>query len=290
MNIIAIDIGNTAIKIGLFVENSERFIRTIRENEEDAIQMLGDLLVEAWDQFPVIEGSREAKRDGWIVACSVQDSWTETMETICRDRLGEKLFLIGRDVPLPIEMGVDNPSAVGTDRVVNAAAAFAVIEDACVVADFGTAVTIDLVDEKGIFLGGVIAPGFAMGAGALHAGTSKLPLIDVTVPIDPIGANTEAAMNSGLFYSAVGLLRIITEKFAEQLGHWPQTVVTGGASGLLKGSCDFIDSWVDDLAVRGVVLAYKKYLDDQAEMADMDHRDREKISQKKKAKSPPNMN
>ncbi|MBN1816165.1 MAG: type III pantothenate kinase [Sedimentisphaerales bacterium] len=287
MNMIAIDIGNTAIKIGLFVEDSERFIRTIQENQEDAIQRLGDVLVEAWDQIPVGKDSRETRRDGWIVASSVQDSWTEKMEQICRDRLGEKILLIGRDVPLPIEMGVDHPSAVGTDRVLNAAAAFAVIEDACIVADFGTAVTIDLVDENGVFLGGVIAPGFAMGAGALHTGTSKLPLIEVTVPTDPIGANTEAAMNSGLFYSAVGLLRIITEKYAEQLGRWPQTVVTGGASKLLKDNCDFIDSWVDNLAVRGVVLAYKKYLDDQTEMADRDQQEQEQVPNKTTKSFPP---
>ncbi|MBN1126264.1 MAG: type III pantothenate kinase [Sedimentisphaerales bacterium] len=289
MNIIAIDIGNTTIKIGLFVEDSERFIRAICEDEDTATQKLGDLLSEAWNQFPVIEGSRESKRNGWIVVSSVQDAWTKQVETLCRDQLGEKIFLIGRDVPLPIEMGVENPAAVGTDRVVNAAAAFAVIEDACVVADFGTAVTIDLVDENGVFLGGVIAPGFAMGAKALHTGTSKLPLIDVTVPIDPIGANTEEAMNSGLFYSAVGLLRVIVEKFAEQLGRWPQTVVTGGTSRLLKGSCDFIDSWVDDLAVRGVVLAYKKYMDDQAEIAELDQKNRDIIT-KKQIKRRSNMN
>jgi len=266
MNMIAIDIGNTNIAVGLYVDDQEQYVRTVPGAAEDARRRIGDLLVEGWNRFPLVAGSKEHKRDGLIVASSVKDAWMEMVREVCREKLGEKIKVIGRDVPLPIEMGVEDAAAVGTDRVVNAAAAFAVIEDACVVASFGTAVTIDLVDEQGVFLGGVIAPGFEMGASALHAGTAQLPKVTVAAPRDPVGGNTTEAINAGLFYSAVGLLRTMTEMYAEQLGKWPHTIVTGGGAGLLKGHCDFVDSWVDNLTVRGVVLAYKKHLADRAQM------------------------
>jgi len=159
---------------------------------------------------------------------------------------------------------------VGTDRVVNAAAAFAVVEDACIIADFGTAITIDLVDEEGVFQGGVIAPGFGICSAGLAQGTAKLPQVQVTMPRDTVGASTEEAINAGLFYQATGLLRTITEKYAEQIGRWPQTIVTGGASELIRKECDFIDSWIDNLTVRGIVIAFKKYLADKAELAELD--------------------
>ena len=135
-----------------------------------------------------------------------------------------------------------------------------------VVADFGSAVTIDLVDEQGVFLGGVIAPGFDLAAKALYEGTAQLPQIKIHKPKDAIGANTIEAINAGLFYSAVGLLRAVTEKYAEQLEKWPQTIVTGAGAEVIKDACDFVDTWVSDLAVTGIVLAYKKDLDFQAEL------------------------
>ncbi len=290
MNLIAIDIGNTMITVGLFLDDTKAWIESIPGAAEDAPERLGDLLARAWEQIPLVTGSTEHKRDGLIVVSSVHETWGRMVEDLCRGRLGESIRLIGRDVPLPMEMGVDEPTAVGTDRVINAAAAFAVIEDACVVADFGTAVTIDLVDENGVFLGGVIAPGFALGAGALHQGTSKLPRIEVTTPTDPVGVDTVKAMNAGLFYSAVGLLRTITELYAEQLGRWPQTVVTGGASKLLKGHCDFVDSWVDDLTVMGIVIAYKKHLATQAELIELDAKNRASGRKEKPKKPGPPLN
>jgi type III pantothenate kinase len=273
MNLIAIDIGNTMITTGLYLDDQEKWVRSIPGKADDAKKQLTDLLMEAWGRIPPVEGSVEKKRNGVIVVSSVQNDWGRMVEELCRETLGEKILLIGREIPLPIEMAVNDPSAVGTDRVVNAAAAFSVIEDACVVASFGTAVTIDLVDEDGVFLGGVIAPGIEMGADALHDGTSRLPRVKVESPRDPVGANTVAAINAGLIYSAAGLLRMVVEKFAEQIGKWPHTIVTGGAAGLIKNQCDFVDSWISDLAVRGIVIAFKKHLDDIDEIDELDRKD-----------------
>jgi type III pantothenate kinase len=159
---------------------------------------------------------------------------------------------------------VDEPDKVGTDRVVSAAAAYDVIEDAVVVADFGTAVTIDLVDEKGIFLGGVICPGFEISAKALKENTAQLPKTKITRPKAPFGKNTAEAINCGLYYSAIGMLEEVVRRYAEKIGRWPQTIITGSAAKTIKDDCNFIDSFVPNLVVKGIVLAYKKYIAEKA--------------------------
>lgn len=270
MNLVAIDIGNTNVTVGLFVGDSEKFIESVSGDNTDK---LGALLVEAWEQIPFVTSADADLRDGSIVVSSVKPEWTKKVREICKAKLDEIIKVVGVDVDFPIEMGVENPRDVGTDRVVAAAAAFAVVEDAVVVADFGTAVTIDLVDEEGVFMGGVIAPGFNISAKALCAHTAKLPEVQVHTPKDALGGSTEEAVNAGLYYSAVGLLKTVVEKYAEEIGRWPHTIVTGGDFGIIKDECDFVDSWISNLVVRGVVLAYKKHLSVQGEIAEWTEED-----------------
>jgi type III pantothenate kinase len=256
MNIIAADIGNTNITIGLYLKDEEQFIKSIpgRSRKE-----LTNCLKSVWQKVPIVKSSKEKKRDGVIVVNSVKPAWTKLIEQIVKDNLGEKIFIIGKDIPLPMTLWVDEPDKVGTDRVVAAAAAYAVVEDAVAVADFGTAVTIDLVDEKGIFLGGVIFPGFEISAKALNENTAQLPKIKVARPTAPYGKNTTEAINCGLYYSAVATLQEVIRRYAEKIGKWPHTVLTGSAAETIKDDCEFIDSWVPNLVVKGIVLAYRKY-------------------------------
>ncbi len=269
MNIMAIDIGNSTITTGLFVKDEEKFIESIPGDADDVRSRLADLLTSAWEQVPFVENAKVKKRNGVIVVSSVKDEWTELVADICKENLGEKIKIIGKDIPLPIDTAVDDSMQVGTDRLVAAAAAFAVVEDAVVVADFGTAVTIDLVDENGVFVGGIIAPGFELSAKALAEGTAKLPEIKIEKPKSSYGANTTEAINCGLYYSAVGLLETVTRRYAEEIGKWPQTILTGGAAKVIKDDCEFVDNWVSNLAVRGVVLAFKKYIEDQTYLTEL---------------------
>ena len=263
MNIIAVDIGNTNINIGLFLDGEEQFIKSIPGRSR---AKLIDCLRSAWDKIPVLESSREKKRDGVIVVSSVKPAWTKVIQEIAEDTLGEKVYIIGKDIPLPMTLWVDEPENVGTDRVVSAAAAYAVVEDAVVVADFGTAVTIDLVDENGIFLGGVICPGFEISAQALKDNTAQLPNIKVTKPKGPYGKNTVEAINCGLYYSIIGALEEVVRRYAETIGRWPQTVITGAAAKVIRDDCDFVDSYVPNLVVKGIVLAYKKFIEEKAKL------------------------
>lgn len=257
MNIIAIDIGNTNISVGLFLDGQEESITTVAGGSTEE---LTSSLKSAWDEIPLLDTSKEKKRDGVIVVSSVKPAWTLIIEQIARDELDEEIYIIGQDIPLPMLLQVDEPDKVGTDRVVAAAAAYAVVEGAVVVADFGTAVTIDMVNHQGVFLGGVICPGFEISAKALKDNTAQLPNVKVTRPKAPYGKNTTDAINCGLYYSIVGGLEEIVRRYAEDLGRWPQTILTGSGAKIIQADCEFVDNYVPNLVVKGIVLAYNKYL------------------------------
>ncbi len=261
MNIIAVDIGNTNINIGFFLDGEEQFIRSFSGQGREE---LTDCLKTAWGKVPVAKSSKEKKRDGVVVISSVKSTWTELITNIVKDALGERVYIIGKDIPLPMPCWVDEPDKVGTDRVVAAAAAYDVVEDAVVIADFGTAVTIDLVDKNGIFQGGIICPGFEISAQALKENTAQLPNIKVTRPSAPYGKNTADAINCGLYYSIIGALEEVIRRYAEQIGRWPQTVITGSGASTIKDDCEFIDNYVPNLVVKGIVLAYQKYIEQKS--------------------------
>ncbi len=258
MNIIAVDIGNTNIDVGLFLKDKEEFVRSM---PGEAGAELTKLFKSTWQKIPVAKSSKEKKREGVIVVSSVRPAWTRQIQQIARDNLGERIYVIGKNIPLPMTLWVDKPEEVGTDRVLSAAAAYAVVKDAVVVADFGTAVTVDLVSEQGVFLGGVICPGFEASARALKTNTAQLPEVKVARPRGPFGKNTAESINCGLYYSAVGTLEEVIRRYAEKIGRWPQTVITGAAAKIIKDDCGFVDSYVPDLVIKGIVLAYRKYIE-----------------------------
>ena len=263
MNIIAVDIGNTNIAVGFFLDGKENFIRSFPGASETPLR---DCLASAWEKIPVLETSAEGKRDGVIVVSSVKPAWTELVRHIAEDDLQERIYVIGEDIPLPLSVRVDEPEKVGTDRIVSAAAAYAVVKDAVVVADFGTAVTIDLVDENGVFQGGVICPGFDISAQALKDNTVQLPKVTVHRPDGPYGKNTADAINCGLYYSIIGAMEEIIRRYAEQVGRWPQTIITGSGAEIIKDDCPFVDNYVPSLVIKGIVLAYVKYIEKKSEL------------------------
>jgi len=260
MNIIAIDIGNTNITIALFLKGQEESIKSIPGKSESELAVC---LKSIWQKIPVIESSKEKKQDGVIVVSSVKADWTRLIERIVKETLSENILLIGKDIPLPMDLSISKSSKIGTDRIVSAAVAYAVVKEPVVIADFGTAVTIDLVDDRGVFRGGVIFPGFEISAQTLKENTAQLPKIKVTRPKTPYGKTTRQAINCGLYYSAISTLQEIIRRYAEEIGTWPKTLITGSAAKIIKDDCDFIDSYVPNLVIKGIVLAYRKHIENK---------------------------
>jgi type III pantothenate kinase len=258
MNLIAVDIGNSNIDIGLFLKDKEQFVKSVPVDDENKLKRC---LKSIWEKIPTVKSSKEGKRDGVIVVSSVRPNSTRLVKKIVKEELGEKILIVGKNIPYPIELEIEESDKIGADRVISAAAAYAVVESAVVVADFGTAVTIDLVDDRGVFDGGTIFPGFDASAKALKDNTAQLPQVKVCRPKLPFGKNTTEAINCGLYYSAVGALQEIIRRYAEKIGTWPRTVITGRGAKIIQDDCQFIDSYVPNLVIKGIALTYRKWLE-----------------------------
>jgi type III pantothenate kinase len=164
---------------------------------------------------------------------------------------------VGENLEPPISVDLSEPTQVGTDRLCAAAAAYAKVKGACVVADIGTATTIDLVSDNGVFLGGTIVPGIKLCARALHEHTAQLPLVEEVGSGETLGKDTAAAIRNGVFAMMCGALREITERYATDIGKWPPLILTGGDARKVADACDFVDALGEDLSLDGLALAYE---------------------------------
>lgn len=246
--ILAINIGNTTTTAGLVQEQQVDSVITVETRELDAF---GPRLAEVWSQ--VTDPGRARVVIGSVVANRVEPLCRIVKEVTRLDAL-----VIRRDLPLPMDVDVENPETVGVDRICGAAAAFHRLHHACVVADIGTAMTVNVVSDDGIFLGGAILPGPHTAARALAEHTAALPNIQLRRPERHIGRNTEEAILSGVVYGTVGALRELTERYATEMGRWPQLVLTGGGAALVGELCEFVDNIVPHLTLMGIALAWQK--------------------------------
>ena len=164
-------------------------------------------------------------------------------------------------VPGGVRIDYPRPSTIGADRLANSAAAVALGKLPAIVVDFGTAVTFDVIDASGTYLGGIIAPGLPTAAAALHERTALLPLTTVTESLSCVGRSTSEAIRSGLLLGAVGLVReAVTGITAEAFGgKRPHVIATGGDAGLVSrlsvksGARKIIDSVDPLLTLRGLL-------------------------------------
>ena len=202
-----------------------------------------------------------------LVVATVNPSFSEPLIAALRSASGLGVYRVGTDVGLPNAGGVDADAKTGQDRLLAALAAYESLQQACVVVDAGTAITVDFVDGEGVFLGGAIAPGLRMMLGALHDHTDALPHVAVEDPGEEVfGKNTERAMLHGSVYSARGLVRLMTERFAEAYEAYPLIVATGGDAQLLFADDELVDRIVPDLVLRGIALACERTLGDGEEI------------------------
>lgn len=248
-SLLIFEIGNSHIAVATAVGNS---IRTNRRFGHDQFEAILNHADEAWAALP-------DDRLKAVASASVVPLVLDRLRGRLMNRYEEALLTVGDELHRPMVLAVEAPEAVGIDRICSAAAAYDVIRGACTVASFGTAITIDCVNGEGVFMGGAILPGLALSAHALHQGTAVLPEVKIEAPVETYGTTTEQCIRNGVVFGAVGALREITERYATQLGAWPQLVVTGGHAELIRSQCDFIDSVVPDLCLRGIALAYRRH-------------------------------
>ncbi|MEX0653330.1 MAG: type III pantothenate kinase [Phycisphaeraceae bacterium] len=247
VNFLAVSVGNTRTRVGAFVEDKLVESATL-ENRRD-----GDLGEAMEHAFSPLRENKQAV----VLLSSVNPPATERIEAQIAKHLKREVLRVERDVPIPIGRQLDREAIVGEDRLLNAAAAFDVIKQACVVVDAGTAITVDFVDGAGTFHGGAIAPGAQLMLDALHQRAAQLPEVEFERPLDVIGHNTVEAMRVGVFQGLRGMVRELVERYAEKAGAFPAVIASGGDADLLFRDYELIDRVVPDLTLNGLAVALR---------------------------------
>ncbi len=248
--IIVIDIGNTTTSVAMW--HSGTLKTPLTGATEDPVPF-EEAYAAHLDASPL-------GRPAATVISSVVPEALERIRVYVLARLEQEALVVGETIPLPMDVAVLDKRAIGVDRVCQAAAAYDRLQTGCTVVSFGTAVTVDLVDDDGTLLGGAILPGLRMQLQALHEHTAALPDVNPGFPELPYGRNTIEAIQNGVCRGLAGAVRGLVEAYATHLNRWPHVVASGGDAAFLAPHCDFLDTIVSDLTLRGVGLAYDKHL------------------------------
>jgi type III pantothenate kinase len=152
----------------------------------------------------------------------------------------------------------ETPADLGADRLVNAIAAFERYGGPCVIVDFGTATTFDVISAKGEYLGGAIAPGLGISADALFSRAARLGRVDIKRPAKVIGTNTVTHIQSGLYFGYIGLVDGILERIMNELGAPARVIATGGLARQISEDSRFIAEIDDMLTLDGLLILFER--------------------------------
>jgi len=156
-----------------------------------------------------------------------------------------------------IKINVKNPREVGSDRIANASAAYKIYKSNCIIVDFGTATTFDIVTSKGVYNGGIIAPGIKLSMKILHQSTAQLPLLKINKINKVIGKNTIEAMNSGFYWGYLGLVKNIINRIKKETKKKYKLICTGGLAKLFAKSIGKNVLIDQNLTIKGIIEIYK---------------------------------
>lgn len=250
--IICLDVGNTNIKYALFDgEELKLSFRVATEHKKTSDEYGGQLL-----NILSTNGIAVSEICGGIIS-SVVPPLDYTLERMFRTYLKIKPLMLGAGLKTGMNLRVDNAKEVGADRVVNNVAAVKKYGAPLIVIDFGTATTFNAVNEKGEFIGGVIAPGIKGSLDSLVNGTAKLPRVEIERPEKVIGTNTVTNMQSGIVYGFAGLVEYLVKKIKREMKcENVTTVATGGFSEVIAKEISCIDKVDKLLTLEGLRYLY----------------------------------
>lgn len=251
--LLVVDVGNTNIAFGVYDEDTlvaTWRMSTVKNKTSDEI---GIFLL---DILKIKNIQKESVTD--CIISSVVPPIMYSLTHAIRKYLSLDPITVNNGMDFGLKIKYANAAEVGADRLVNAYAAYEMYGGPLVIIDFGTATTFCAVSEKGEYLGGAICPGIKISLEALYENTAKLPRVDIGKPEHVIGASTVDAMKSGTFYSYVGGVDYIADKFKNELGEKTKVVATGGLARLISEDSKLIDIVNPNITIDGLNMLYKK--------------------------------
>lgn len=253
--LLAIDIGNTNIVIGLFkedkIETDWRLDSLSRRTEDEWGVFIQNLFSNYGVALSEVSG---------VVLSSVVPNLTLIFQKLTKKFFKLNAFVIDHTCDTGMEILYNDPAQVGADRICNAVAGYKEFGGPLVIIDFGTATTYDVVSSDGKYLGGIITPGLETSAHQLHIKTAKLPEVDLVFPDKIIAKDTENSMRVGIMYGAIsqveGLLNLIEKELKEKV----KVISTGGIGNIIKEKTNLISCHLPNLTLDGMNLIYKKQI------------------------------
>jgi len=250
--LLAIDIGNTESKLGVFQD--ERLVATWRISSD---------LHRTSDEYAVLildllrHGTVDPKAIKGVALCSSVPPLNQIFEELSRAYFGAEPLVVGAGVKTGMRILYDNPREVGADRITDAVAAYRLYGGPVIVVDLGTATVFDAVSKEGDYLGGAIAPGIVIAAEALFQRTSKLNRVELVGPKHAIGKNTTHAIQSGIMYGYAGLVEGVVQRFQEEMGGGAKVVATGGLAVVVAKETRVFSVVNTELTLQGLKYIYE---------------------------------
>lgn len=252
--LLAMDIGNSNLKVALFRENELVNYWRVSTNNSYSSDEYGIILDGMFRHV-----GRNPREVTGIMVSSVVPTINFTIDHMCREYFKHEPMFVGPGIKTGINILYENPRDLGADRICNAVAAHNFYGPSCIFIDFGSATSFGVVDSKGSFLGGCICPGMKLASEALVSGTSKLPHFELSMPDQVISRTTVTNLQSGLLYGYIGQVNYIVERMKEELGDpRVQVVATGGLALLVADRSKAIDKLDGLLTLKGLRIIYEK--------------------------------
>ncbi|HXV36529.1 MAG TPA: type III pantothenate kinase [Myxococcota bacterium] len=256
--LLAVDIGNTNVSLGLFdypAQGAGRLsqhwrIGTHREQTSDETAIALRALFQ--------QASRRCEEVTDLVIASVVPPLLPIWERTSTKLFGVTPLVVGPGIRTGVPVLYENPREVGADRIVNSLAAFEQLGGPVIAVDFGTATTFDCVSKDGEYLGGAIFPGIHTAMESLFERTSMLPRVEIARPRSVIGRTTTAALQSGLLYGYAGVVDAMIERIRGELGSDARVVATGGLAGRVAAECRSIDRVEPFLTLDGLRMIFER--------------------------------
>lgn len=249
--LLAIDVGNTNTVLGLFdkdkIVHSWRIKTDARQTADEIELTFKGLLADA----PEVTG---------IALCSTVPAVLREMRTML-DRYYTDIpqVIVEPGIKTGVSVKTDNPKEVGADRIVNSLAAFTLYGGPAIVVDFGTSTNLDVVSDKGEFIGGALAPGIEISIDALAQRAAQLRKVELVTPKSVIGKNTVEALQSGAVFGFAGQVDGLVDRICDELGQDVKAVIaTGGLAGVVVPESDTITHHEPDLTLIGLRLMYER--------------------------------